>query len=194
MSQTIKDMNNCWQTQDRFLELHCQWLTVIGEYLQDETGQILEYWRVEKADSVIILPIQNQQLILPPPNYRPGLGEKTLDFPGGRVPKGEQAVATVPKILQRELGITPETIFQLIPLNSQGWAINSSFSNQKLFGFVVELQPTVQIPSNFVGAMYPINHDGITSLLKTMICLQCRAVLLEWWVGVSYSIKQNYSS
>lgn len=28
---------------------------------QDETGQTLEYWRVEKADSVIILPIHNQQ-------------------------------------------------------------------------------------------------------------------------------------
>ena len=135
----------------------------------------------KKADSVIILPIQNQQLILPPPTYRPGLGEKTLDFPGGRVPEGEQAVTVVPKILQRELGITPETISQLIPLNTQGWAINSSFSNQKLFSFVVELQPTVEIPSNFVGAMYPINDDGIALLLNSLTCLQCRAVLLEWW-------------
>jgi hypothetical protein len=177
-------MNRGWQTQDRFLELRSQWLTVIGEHLLDETGQTLEYWRVEKADSVIILPIQNQQLILPPPTYRPGLGEKTLDFPGGRVIPGEQPVTSVGKILQRELGITPETITQQITLNSQGWAVNSSFSNQKLFGFVVELQPTVQIPSNFVGAMYKINHDGIASLLNKLSCLQCRAVLLEWWIGI----------
>jgi hypothetical protein len=58
---------------------------VIGEHLEDETGQILKYWRVEKADSAIILPIQNQQLILLPPTYHPGLGEKTLDFLGGRM-------------------------------------------------------------------------------------------------------------
>lgn len=182
-------MNKGWQTQDTFLELHSQWLTVIGEHLQDETGQILEYWRVEKADSVIILPIQNQQLILPPPTYRQGLGEKTLDFPGGRIPEGEQAATVVPKILQRELGIIPETISQLTPLNSQGWAVNSSFSNQKLFGFVAELQPTVQIPSNFVGAIYPIYNDGIASLLNSLICLQCRAVLLEWWISTSHSSK-----
>ncbi len=174
-------MNTGWQIQDKFLELHSQWVTVIGEHLQDETGQILEYWRVEKADSVIILPIQNQQLILPPPTYRPGVGDKTLDFPGGRVPEGEEAITMVPKILQRELGITPDTISQLIPLNTQGWAINSSFSNQKLFGFVVELQPTVQIPSNFVGAMYSISDAGIALLLNSLTCLQCRAVLLEWW-------------
>lgn len=62
-----------WQTQDRFVELRCQWLTVIGEHLQDETGKIREYWRVEKADSVVILPIQNRNLILPPPTYRPGV-------------------------------------------------------------------------------------------------------------------------
>ncbi|MDJ0618615.1 MAG: NUDIX hydrolase [Calothrix sp. MO_192.B10] len=173
-----------WQTQDRFLELHSQWLSVIGEHLQDEQGETLEYWRVEKADSVIILPIQNQQLILPPPTYRPGLGEKTLDFPGGRVPETEKAVTVVPKILQRELGITPETISRLTPLNSQGWAVNSSFSNQKLFGFVAHLEPTVQIPAKFIGGMYPINHDGISSLLNSLICLQCRAVLLEWWVGL----------
>ena len=174
-------MNTDWQTQDRFLEMHSKWMSVIGEHLKDEKGQILEYWRVEKADSVVILPIQNQQLILPPPTYRPGVGEKTLDFPGGRLPEGEKAITVVPKILQKELGITPPTISQLTPLNARGWAINSSFSNQKLFGFVAELEATVEIPSNFVGAMHPINNDGIASLLNSLTCLQCRAVLLEWW-------------
>ena len=176
-----------WQTQDKFVELRCQWLTVIGEHLQDETGKILEYWRVEKADSVVILPIQNRNLILPPPTYRPGVGEKTLDFPGGRVPQGEQAVNVVPKILQRELGITPETITQLTPLNTQGWAINSSFSNQRLFGFVAELESSTKMAENFIGDMYPITQDCIVSLLDSLICLQCRAVLLEWWMGFCLS-------
>ena len=35
---------------NRFVEMRSRWLTVIGENLEDDQGQILEYWRVEKAD------------------------------------------------------------------------------------------------------------------------------------------------
>ncbi len=175
--------NPNWQIQDRFIELHSPWLTLIGEHLQTEQGEILEYWRVEKADSVIILPIYNQQLILLPPTYRPGIGKTTLDFPGGRLPQTEKPMTVVAKILERELGITGDAIAQLIPLNNQGWVVNSSFSNQKLFGFVAHLQPTVQINEDFIGGMYPIDRQGIRSLLQSLHCLQCRGVLLEWWVN-----------
>lgn len=177
---------NCadWQIRDRFLELRSPWLTVIGEHLQEpKQGQILEYWRVEKADSVIILPIQNHQLILPPPTYRPGLGKATLDFPGGRLPEGEQAIEVVPTILQRELGVTAEDIVQITALNSRGWAVNSSFSNQQLYGFVADLHSTAKIPANFIGETYPSTDSGVQSLLKSLTCLQCRALLLEWWLA-----------
>ena len=40
-----------WPVNDRFLELRSHWMTLIGEHLQDDRGQLLEYWRVEKADS-----------------------------------------------------------------------------------------------------------------------------------------------
>lgn len=172
-----------WQIRDRFLELRCPWLTLIGEHLQEpQQGQILEYWRVEKADSVIILPIQNHQIILPPPTYCPGLGKSTMDFPGGRLPEGQQPGTIVATILQRELGVAVEEITEILPLNSQGWAVNSSFSNQKLYGFVADLLSTAQIPVNFVGSTYATTDRGIRSLLKSLTCLQCRSVLLEWWV------------
>ena len=51
-----------WQVNDRFLELRSRWMTLIGEHLQDDRGQLLEYWRVEKADSVIVLPVQNSMI------------------------------------------------------------------------------------------------------------------------------------
>jgi hypothetical protein len=89
-----------WQVQDRFLEMRSNWFTLIGEHLQDNQGQRLEYWRIERADSVIILPLHHQQLILPPPTYRPGLGQATLDFPGGRVSANQPPSAAVPAILQ----------------------------------------------------------------------------------------------
>ncbi|MGB7415229.1 MAG: hypothetical protein WA902_13575 [Thermosynechococcaceae cyanobacterium] len=41
--------------RDRFLKLDSPWMTVIGEHLQTQTGEHLEYWRIEKADSVIQL-------------------------------------------------------------------------------------------------------------------------------------------
>jgi hypothetical protein len=84
---------NSWQVCDRFLALHSRWMTLIGEHLQAPWGQILEHWRIEKADSVIVLPIQGDSILLPSPNYRPGIGQTTLDFPGGRVTEGQNPLA-----------------------------------------------------------------------------------------------------
>lgn len=171
-----------WQIHDRFLELRSHWLTLIGEHLLDHQGQMLEYWRIEKADSVVIIPIQSQQLILPPSSYRPGLGELTLDFPGGRAIPGQRPDVVVPDILQRELGIAPTIISQIIPLNNQGWAVNSSFSNQRLYGFVAYLQTTPIVAPEYISATYPTTFTGVHDLLARLICLQCRAVLMEWWL------------
>jgi hypothetical protein len=178
-----------WKIHDRFLELRSNWLTLIGEHLQDHQGQMLEYWRIEKADSVVIIPIQSNYLILPPPSYRPGLGELTLDFPGGRAIPGQNPDAAVPAILQRELGVELATISQIIPLNTEGWAVNSSFSNQKLYGFVAYLQPHPVVASEYVGATYPATSTGVHDLLQHLLCLQCRAVLMEWWLK-SVNIEQ----
>ncbi len=83
------DAHPPWQIQDCFLEFHSRWLTLIGEHWLDTQGQALEYWRIEKTDSVIVLPIQVDDLaqphiLLPPASFRPGVGQVTLDFPGGR--------------------------------------------------------------------------------------------------------------
>ncbi|MEA5554587.1 NUDIX hydrolase [Anabaena cylindrica UHCC 0172] len=172
-----------WQIEDRFLELRSKWMTLIAEHIQDNQGQILEYWRVEKADSVIILTIQNHHLILPPPSYRPGVGELTLDFPGGRVPNGKSPEVTVPSILFRELGISEKNIINFSALNNQGWLVNSSFSNQKLYGCIAEIQPNLEIDKEYIGAVYPINNSGINNLLNNLHCLQCRAVLMQWWLN-----------
>lgn len=169
-----------WQTEGRIFYLQNPWLTLIGEHLQDTHGTVLEYWRVEKADSVIILPLQNQRLILPPPTYRPGLGKPTLDFPGGRCPADQHPEQAAVAILQRELGLPQTAIDQLLPLNQQGWAINSSFSNQRLYGFVADLKPEALVPAVRIAATYPADATGIQPLLEVLQCLQCRLVLREW--------------
>jgi len=169
-----------WQILDRFVEIRSPWVTFIGEHLQDDTGKILDYWRVEKEDSVIIIPIQNQQFLFPIPMYRPGVGEKTLDFPGGRVPTGKTPLEVAPIILKRELGITENAIECLSPINKEGWAINSSFSNQKLYGFVTKISQDFAMNPELLGTMYRTSQDGISTLLNKLTCLQCRSLLLEF--------------
>ena len=170
-----------WQTLERFVEIRSSWLTLIGEKLQDEQQQILDYWRVEKADSVVIVTIQSDRFLLPKPAYRPGVGQTTLDFPGGRVLPEQTTVEAAKIILKRELDIEESDIISLKPLNQTGWAINSSFSNQKLFGFVAEINSkTIVNPEKLTPTTYLNTASGINNLLQDLTCLQCRAVLLEW--------------
>jgi hypothetical protein len=46
----------------------------IGERWLCDQGRELEYWRVEKVDSVIVLPIQAGRLLCVRPTFRPGHG------------------------------------------------------------------------------------------------------------------------
>lgn len=177
----MKNPEHQWQTLERFVEIRSPWLTLIGEKLQDDRQRILDYWRVEKADSVVIITIQNGQFILPKPVYRPGLGQTTLDFPGGRVLPEQTTVDAVSNILNRELGISNSDLIRLDPLNQTGWAINSSFSNQKLYGFIAEIKPEIIVkPEKLISTVYSHNASGIKNLLQDLTCLQCHAVLLEW--------------
>ncbi|ACK71861.1 NUDIX hydrolase [Gloeothece citriformis PCC 7424] len=169
-----------WKTLSEFVHINSPWLRLIGEKIEDNQGQILDYWRIEKADSVVIITIQEDYFLFPIPSYRPGLGKVTLDFPGGRIPAGKTPIEVVPHILARELGIPPDSNLNLTPLNRKGWAINSSFSNQKLYGFVAQIGSEIAISADYLGAKYPITPEGIKQLLESLTCLQCRSLLLEW--------------
>jgi len=169
-----------WQLHDRFLEIRSRWMTLVGEHLQDHQGEILEYWRIEKADSVIVLSIQGDRFLLPAPSYRPGVGQATLDFPGGRISPDQTPKQAAIATLQRELGVTEATITQLYPLNTEGWAVNSSFSNQKLYSFIALIDNHFDLlPERSIGT-YPTHASGVRQLLQELTCLQCRSVLLEW--------------
>jgi hypothetical protein len=169
-----------WKTLDRFVEMRSPWFTLIGEHLQDDRQQVLDYWRVERADSIVVLTIQGDKLLFPMLNYRPGLGKPTLDFPGGRVEAGQTPEEAVPGIIKKELDLTEDAIARLTLLNPTGWAVNSSFSNQKLYGVVAEINPAVSVNPELLSVTYPTTPEGIRSLLEDLTCLQCRAVLLEW--------------
>lgn len=171
-----------WQVRDRFLEMRSRWVTLIGEHFETDRNETVEYWRVERVDSVIVLPIHADRLWLAARSYRPGIAAATLDFPGGRLSEGTRPEAAVPTILQRELGIDAAAIAHLTPLNAIGWSVDSSFSSQKLYGFVAHLHASVSGLDDRGGTSYPTTEAGVQDLLQTLTCLQCRSLLLEWWL------------
>jgi len=174
-----------WVLKNEISRIHSKWLTIFCEQWLDETETELEYWRVEKDDSVIVVPIQNEKIICAAPCFRPGIKELTLDFPGGRLKENISKKEAVCSILFRELGIPEQKISTITPLNEDKWIINSSFSNQGLWSFVATIDSNYKIPSARVGARERADLAGANALLKKMNCLQCRAVLQEWKTGLS---------
>lgn len=83
-------------------------------------------------------------------------------------------------ILNQELGLNVNDVTTLTAINQQSWQINSSFSNQNLWGFYAEINPEKKLDQNLIGAIYQLNQIGIKKLLQDLTCLQCRALLLDW--------------
>ncbi len=169
-----------WKRLTECVRVSSAWVTLIGEHWLCDKGKELEYWRVEKVDSVIVLPLQAGHVYCVAPTFRPGVGRATIDFPGGRLPAGKEPSDIVSVLLERELAIPPEAIYRVEPLNSRKWLINSSFSNQGLWAFVADIDQAVEIPAARIGAKATVDETGLNQLATELDCLQCRTVLLEW--------------
>lgn len=117
---------------------------------------------------------------MPQRSFRPGIRKTSLDFPGGRIPANTSTESAIRKIIQRELHIEADDILDLKAINTYGWAINSSFSNQRLFGFVAKIRETIEFKGIQKPSFFPVSSDGMLALLNALDCLQCRAVMLEW--------------
>jgi hypothetical protein len=169
-----------WRKLNHVATIASEWVTVLLERWQEASGAELDYWRVEKPDSAIVIPVQGDSLLIPKPAFRPGVGHSTLDFPGGRVSKGKAPVEMVPEVLGRELGISPSAIMKFESINSMGWAIDSSFSNARLWGFTAWIDPNFLLSAEFLGDRIAFDREGITRLLEDLRCLQCRALLMQW--------------
>ena len=179
----VKGQN--WKLLKRSIEIKSLWISLFEEKYLDHNKHEIDYWRVEKADSVIIIPVCNKKLIVPTPVFRPGAGKCTLDFPGGRVIPKHSLRETAIKILKRELNIHPKQKVQidLEKIYSKGLFINSSFSNQKLFGFVAHIHPAQYLDQIKDVITYDIDKENFDTLMSELECLQCRALLLEFWLA-----------
>jgi hypothetical protein len=172
-----------WRWLHGLATITSPWVTVFAERWRDDSGSELDYWRVERPDSVIVIPEQDCSLLLPHPSFRPGVGGATLDFPGGRVAKDKGPADMVPLILARELGIPADAITAMSPINNYGWAVDSSFSNQRLWGFSAHIDRSLNLSATALAKRVRATKENITDLLDKLECLQCRALLMEWWIA-----------
>ena len=62
-----------WRLLNEFVRVESKWMTLIGEHWLCDKGKELEYLRVEKVDSVIVLPIQSGQIFCVKPTFRVGV-------------------------------------------------------------------------------------------------------------------------
>ncbi|MGA8680260.1 MAG: NUDIX hydrolase [Acidimicrobiales bacterium] len=170
-----------WQVLSRMVEVRSPWLSLIGERLRDGSGQELEYWRVEKPDSLLVVTLHRGRLILPPPSYRPGVGRVTLDLAGGRLLDPGRVAETAVEIARREFSLSGDAaVVNEGVLNQIGWDLDSSTSSQRVFGACVELAEEVTVSEHSLGASYAATSRGGQEAISDLVCLQCRAVLQEW--------------
>lgn len=170
-----------WRRTAPICRVETPWLNLVGERWQAE-GELLDYWRIEHADSVIVIPEAEGRYWFPADEFRPGVGRRTLDFPGGRLPQGDAPEATAMTVLTRELAIDPSTVTMLVPINPRPYLVNSSTSDQRLFGFHARLETP---PSAESGGIVSFATEGpdYAELLGRLECLQCRALMLELRAG-----------
>ena len=162
------------------------WVTVFVERWSDERGAELDYWRVERPDSVILVPLWRGRLLLGHPAFRPGVGRLTWDFPGGRLGKGVDVREAAAGILHRELGVQREAIEELTPLNAAGYEVDSSFSSQRLWGLCARLSDAAETDPRRIGREVEAAPEETRRLYEELTCLQCRAVLADWMESRGY--------
>jgi 8-oxo-dGTP pyrophosphatase MutT (NUDIX family) len=168
-----------WIFENRFYYHETPWVTFFGEHYLDRDGRRLEYYRVEKAASVIVLPLQNRRVFATPRQFRPGVARATLDFPGGRVDAEAGVKRSAERVLERELGVPPAAA-GIELLHAGGLLLNSSFSDQKLYGAVARISPEYGIDADAAGGVWSLDGGEIEALLAELECAQCRLVLLEF--------------
>lgn len=160
-----------WIKKDTITHIKTKWVDIFCELWVDNENKLLEYWRVEKDDSLIVLVTNENDFLLPKRQYRVGANTETLDFSGGRFNSKEQNIEKrAIEIASKELHIEENDLAFVKQLSSTSFIINSSFNNQKLYICLVHAKKSNQ---NIIR--HPI--DNSNTLLQDINCLQCNFAL-----------------
>jgi len=155
---------------DRKILSQSKWVTVYKDTCLSNDGHELDYITVDRSDSVIIIVLQDGKFVLTEEQFRPGINKKTLDFVGGKI-NSLKPIESAEITLRRELSLDKSVKLNLLPVTKMPLYVDSAFSSQKLYGYIVHLESKVSLPR--------IAHYYTSAeLLEKLKCLQCRNVLL----------------
>lgn len=106
----------------------------------DHEDQRIPYHVVEREDGVLVVPITDEGKAVMVEQYRHGIGEVTLEFPGGGAKDGDKEAAVHRELLE-ETGYTVESLSPL------GWFAESAGSmTTRIFVYVGYGAEKVQEP------------------------------------------------
>ncbi len=165
-----------WKLLHRIVQLESPWVTVYADQLKDHTGKEVEYWHYDRPDSAVVIALQDDRFLLPEPVYRVGVDEVMLDFAGTRIAKDKTPQQAAQTVVVRELGIRTEDIISLTPLLDEPLAVDSSFSSQKLHGFVARIRPQATL----APGVRTYTLANAQQLRRQLHCGQCRLLLDEF--------------
>jgi hypothetical protein len=155
----MKKIKNIFELKSKWMELYCD--------VWKDNENLIEYWRIEKPNSIIIITTYNNHFILPIPQFRPGVNKTTLDFPGGRQ-QTDNILNDAKNIICRELKIEDNDIEYVNEIDRKKYVINSSFNSQLLICLEASLK---DINENTPIVKYSFSE--VNSLLNDLECLQC---------------------
>jgi len=110
-----------------------------GTFTLPETGEKRDLVYVDQPAVAVALPLMDDETIVFAQQWRPLVGNVTLECPGGKVEEGESPEEALRRELSEEIGLLPGTIRRLGHYFSSVGA-----SNEHIFFFVVESLTHVQ--------------------------------------------------
>lgn len=116
-----------WEILNSKSVLKTRWFEIWKDRCRTPEGvDIPEYYTWKKKDCVIIFPVTTNGLVVLIKQYRHGVNEICMDFPGGTIEKGQSVLEAASEELLEETGYMAK---QMQAVGT--YLMDSSYSNQK---------------------------------------------------------------
>lgn len=102
-----------WTTQKSDLKYKNPWIEVVEDKVLTDQGQEKTYGVVRIVKGVCVLPLDTEGNVYLAKQFRYGLGDFSIEGPGGALDEGEEILTAAKRELQEELGINPKTWIDL---------------------------------------------------------------------------------
>lgn len=142
-----------WKVTRSEIVIKTPWFSLRKDRCLTPQGIIVpEYYTWQKRDCVIVFPITKDNTVLLIKQYRHGVREICLDFPGGTIEEGQSVEEAASAELLEETGYAAQSYEHL-----GEFLMDSSYSNQKV-RFV--------IAKDCVERVKAVNPQEITEIIK----------------------------